>query len=750
MKLDILSGQAYVVALNEAKLQNHEYLTPEHYLYAILMFDSGKDIIEASGGDITGITTDLTEFFDSHIPKKVTETPTDSHLFIKMLELSTVQARSLGRAFITVGDILASIFNLNESFANFIMQSNGVDRLSLMKYISSNTSTTEQQAAIASPKDKDKEFLKQYATNLTDKARASQLDPVIGREDIMERTIQVLCRRLKNNPVHVGDPGVGKTSIVEGLAQKIVDGDVPQILADAQIFYIDMGSLVAGTKYRGDFEERLIKLLDIIAKTKNPIIYIDEIHTVVGAGSVSGGGMDATSIIKPFLAKGELRFIGSTTFEEFKKYFDKDRALSRRFARIDVNEPSVSDCIKILNGIKHKYEQYHDVIFTDEIIELICNLTEKHMQDRFFPDKAIDVMDEVGAFAKMSGGLTRVISRKEIEKTISLMTKLPENSVSGDEMQMLLNLEDNIKKQIFGQDDAVATVVSAIKAARSGLNDAEKPVASMLFVGPTGVGKTEIAIQLAGNLNVKLLRYDMSEYQEKHSVARLIGAPPGYVGYEEGGLLTDAIKKTPYCVLLLDEIEKAHPDIMNVLLQIMDYGTLTDNVGKKADFKNVIIIMTSNAGARELGKRMIGYDSNAFNKDAVDKEVERVFSPEFRNRLDAIVLFNRIDKKMARLITVKAINRLSERLAQKGITFKPSEALIDFISAKGLSETYGAREIIRTVNNDLKRLFVNEMLFGKPESGGTATATVKDGVISVKIRRSGAKAKEIPESKDVI
>jgi ATP-dependent Clp protease ATP-binding subunit ClpA len=580
------------------------------------------------------------------------------------------------------------------------------------------------------------------------------LDPLVGREDILERSIQVLCRRLKNNPVHVGDPGVGKTAVVEGLAQRIVAGRVPDGLKDARLFQLDMGALLAGTRYRGDFEERLVKLLETVKKIPHSILYIDEIHTVVGAGAVSGGGMDATGIIKPYLSRGDIRFIGSTTFDEYKKHFEKDRALARRFQRIDIPEPGESECVEILRGLRARYEAHHAVTYPDEVITLICRLTAKYMNDRFLPDKAIDVMDEAGVYTRLRQDNTEQLSQKAtaqsnmaalikaderttvtaaiVERTVAVMAKVPENSVHNDERDLLRTLEGALNAVVFGQEKAVAAVADAIKSARSGLNEPERPVASLLFVGPTGVGKTEVARQLARILNIQLLRYDMSEYQEKHAVARLIGSPPGYVGYEEGGLLTEAIRRSPHCVLLLDEIEKAHGDILNVLLQVMDYGCLTDNNGKKAGFENVILIMTSNAGAREMTRQVIGFEGGT-DETAAEKAVERVFSPEFRNRLDAVVPFRHVDAEMAERIARKALNRLGAKLKARGVLFTPSENAVAFIAKQGLSEMYGAREIIRLVENDVKKLLADEVLFGKLSDGGEAGLDIIEGQMAVTV-----------------
>ena len=711
MNLDTFAGQVYVVTVNEARLQGHEFVTPEHFLYSTLMFDFGKEIVEASGGNINGILEDLQRFFREFVPMNVTESPTESYAFVQLFELAAAQARTNGRKTVTMAELMSAIFFLQESHAQYILLKNGMNRMSMLKYASSPS----QSNVVV--REKPKQEI-QYTVDLCQKAREGKLDPLIGREEVLNRTIQVLCRRLKNNPVHVGDPGVGKTAIAEGLAQRIVAKDVPDILKDAQILQLDMGALLAGTKYRGDFEDRLVKLLEGAAKLPKPILYIDEIHTVVGAGAVSGSAMDAGGIIKPYLSRGEIRFIGSTTYDEFKKHFEKDRALARRFQRVDIDEPSREECTAILEGLKKRYEDYHKVEYDDEILHLTVDLSAKYMNDRRLPDKAIDVMDEAGVMARLEG--EKKVRQEHVERTVARMAKVPENSVAGDEKDRLRNMEAALNNQVFGQEEAVAAISQAIRAARSGLNEPGKPVASLLFVGPTGVGKTEIAKQLAGLLDITLTRFDMSEYQERHAVARLIGAPPGYVGFEEGGLLTEAIRRNPHCVLLLDEIEKANPDILNVLLQVMDYGRLTDNTGRQADFSNVILIMTSNAGAVDLTRKPIGY-GDELNTKAVDKAVESMFSPEFRNRLDGIVQFNPVNERMAKLIARQAISRLSEKLAARGVVLKPSKSAVDYIASKGLSRTYGAREIMRVVENDVKRLLVNELLFGRLADGGAAS-----------------------------
>jgi len=715
LTLDNISNQVFVVALNEAKLQAHEFVTPEHYLYAALMFAQGRDIVTGGGGDIDRIKSDLDAFFDENIPKSESDSPVQSFMLIKLFENAMRHVSACGKDLVTLGDVIAAMFNLGESFATYILEKNGATRLNILRTVSHGENIP------AGPELSDGDAtLKKYTVNLTERALNNELDPLIGREDILERTIQVLCRRQKNNPVHVGDPGVGKTAIVEGLARMIADGSVPECLLGSTVYYIEMGSVVAGTKYRGDFEERLINILECLAKTEKPIVYLDEIHNIVGAGAVSGGAMDAAGILKPYLAGGGIRFIGSTTYEDYKKYMEKNRALSRRFQTIDVPEPGADESFLILKGLKDRYESHHNVEYPDEVLRHICSLSEKYIRDRFMPDKAIDIMDETGARIRMNAGAGEkyTVTAADVEKCVAQMARVPEDSVRGSETDILRSLADDLKKEIFGQDAAVETVADAIKASRLGLTEMEKPVASMLFVGPTGVGKTEIARRLAALMNVKLLRYDMSEYQEKHSVAKLIGAPPGYVGYDDGGQLTDSVRKSPRCVLLLDEIEKAHQDIMNVLLQIMDYGALTDNVGKKADFRNVIIIMTSNAGAREIGKQMIGFDAKAVDKEAIDREVERLFSPEFRNRLDATVVFNRLGIETARLIARKNLAILQKLMDKKGIRLTITDAAADHIAGRGLSEKFGAREIIRIIDRELKKKLADAVLGGSLPIGG--------------------------------
>ncbi|MBN2545897.1 MAG: ATP-dependent Clp protease ATP-binding subunit ClpA [Spirochaetes bacterium] len=752
MKLDDIASQIIVTATNEARFNNHEYLTPEHILYAALFFEEGARIINSCGGDVEKLKNELKEFFSNNIPVYKEGGPFESASFQNVMHNTAMHALSSGKDVIRLGDILISIFDEKESYARYFLQNEGISKLDILNYISHGIKKVENEfdtfieegyqefpeaEEFEKPKKKKGDMLKFYTIELTEKARNGEIDPVIGREDILKRTLQVLCRRLKNNPVHVGDPGVGKSAITEGLAELIVKNKVPSILKDYKIYHIDMGALIAGTKFRGDFEERIKKVLNQIQKEEKAIIYIDEIHTIVGAGAVSGGTLDASNILKPFLTTGKLRCIGSTTYEEYKKYFDKDRALSRRFQKIEVPEPSIEDTIKILKGLKSRYEKFHNVTFTEKALEAASELSAKYINDRFLPDKAIDVIDETGAYARMHSDDSKeekiTITEKEIEHTVSLIAKIPEQSVSTDETDKLKNLDKEIKKEIFGQNEAIERVVRAIKQSRAGFNELEKPVASLLFVGPTGVGKTELARQISQKLGIPLIRFDMSEYQEKHTVSRLIGSPPGYVGYEEGGLLTDEIRKNPYSVLLLDEIEKAHQDIFNILLQIMDYATLTDNNGKKADFRNVILIMTSNAGAREVGKNLVGFGERKIDNEIMMKEIDNTFSPEFRNRLDNIVTFNHMNNDMAVLISKKAIRQFEEKLKSKNIKVKVTEKCYQWLANKGLTSSFGAREIYRIVQEKIKTFFVDEVLFGSLSKGGVATIDTKDDQISISV-----------------
>ncbi|HAL93255.1 MAG TPA: ATP-dependent Clp protease ATP-binding subunit ClpA, partial [Spirochaetaceae bacterium] len=632
--------------------------------------------------------------------------------------------------------------------AGYLMRKLGIKRLQLLEVlshgindddISSDALSDEEAEDRAEEGARDKRTLRpgtleRFATELTALAAAGKLEPVIGREAEIERTIQVLSRRLKNNPIHVGDAGVGKTAITEGLAQRIAAGNVPPKLKGYTIWSLDMGALLAGTKFRGDFEERVKKVIDLLLKKEKAILFIDEIHTIIGAGAVTGSTLDASNLLKPALTSGKLRCIGSTTYDEYNKIFEKDRALSRRFQKIDIVEPTIPETVEILKGLRPKYEEYHNVQYSDETLEIAVKLAAQFITERKLPDKAIDVIDEAGALARIRADkekdetdtATVDISPHDIEVVIAKIARIPERTVSSSEKDKLATLEDSLKQEVFGQDQAIEAVVKAVKRSRAGFRAPDKPIANFLFVGPTGVGKTELARQLSKHLGITLHRFDMSEYQEKHTVSRLIGSPPGYVGYEEGGLLTDAIRKTPNAVVLLDEIEKAHPDIYNILLQIMDYATLTDNQGRKADFRNVILIMTSNAGARDIGKPLIGFGDQQVSSSALDEAVERAFSPEFRNRLDAVVHFNNLPMEIIERIVKKAVDEFAMQLAEKNVTLKVEDEVIRYLAIKGYSREFGARNISRLVEDQIKTVFVDEVLFGKLEHGGMAMARLEN------------------------
>ncbi len=743
-------------AYSEAKARSHEYVTPEHILYASLFFEGGSKIIIACGGDIKRLKSELEEFLKGgYIPVKEGKEPIQSDGFQNVVENAMLHVVSSGKQVLDIGDMYAAIYYEKESFAVTFLEHEGISRLNILNFVSHGISVVpdpmymdsgedsqlDDREEAPEPEDKQKKktrkFLEMFTTELVARATRNEIDPIIGREDILERTIQVLCRRIKNNPVHVGEPGVGKTAITEGLARLIAQNQVPYPLQGAKIFQLDMGGLLAGTKYRGDFEERMKRVLNELLQEPKAILFIDEIHNVVGAGAVSGGSMDASNILKPVLSLGKLQCIGSTTYEEYKKHFEKDRALSRRFQKIEIPEPTTKETYEILLGIRDRYEDFHNVKYSENALKSAVDLSNKYINDRYLPDKAIDVIDEAGAFIrmkKMSPESKRVtIKEKSIEKVVSKIARIPEKTVNENESSKLKGLEVELKKQIFGQDSAIEMVTHAIKRSRAGFREPDKPVANLLFVGPTGVGKTELSRQLALNLGIPLLRFDMSEYQEKHTVARLIGSPPGYVGFEQGGLLTDGIRKNPHAVLLLDEIEKAHSDVFNTLLQIMDYATLTDNTGKKADFRNVVIIMTSNAGARGLGKPQIGFEDKA-NTGAITTAVEKFFSPEFRNRLDAIVSFGRLTRDHVMLIVKKNLRLFREQLQEKNVTLEVTEECYRWLAVKGYSKLFGAREVARLIQDKVKTWFVDEVLFGRLSQGGTVVADIRNDEVVLTAR----------------
>jgi ATP-dependent Clp protease ATP-binding subunit ClpA len=727
-ELNLILSAAY----REAKFRNHEYLTPEHLLYSSLFFETGAKIVRGCGGDIEKLKTELSEHLkiSQTSADKGTE-PSQSLGLQTIFERAIVHVASAQKKILELGDIYASIFEEKESHAAYFLMKQGISRLDILSFLSHELTTGDQGSPEAEEmrekedeaKKKKQSPLETFAVDLTKLASENRLDPMIGRADILERTMQVLCRRIKNNPIHVGEPGVGKTAITEGLAIRIAGGNVPEKLKGSRIFRLDMGSILAGTKYRGDFEDRMKKLIAELEKIDNAILFIDEIHTIIGAGSASGSALDASNLLKPVLTSGKIRCIGSTTYDEYRKIFDKDHAMSRRFQKIDVPEPSDEDTVKILHGLKSRYETFHNTIYGKGVLDAAVELSTKYINDRFHPDKAIDVMDEAGAFVRMYSKKddTVTVRIKDLERVVARMARVPEKSVSSKESEKLKNLSVELKKYIFGQDKAIEDVSSAIQRSRAGFSNPLRPVASFLFVGPTGVGKTELARSLSTVLGVTLHRFDMSEYQEKHTVARLIGAPPGYVGYEEGGLLTEAVRKTPHAVLLLDEIEKAHPDIFNTLLQVLDYATLTDNNGRKADFRNVIIICTSNAGARDIAKQRVGFAAGK-KTDASDSAVKELFSPEFRNRLDGIVTFNPLNEERILEIVDKEIVLFKDQIKSKKIILTLSEACRKHLSNKGFSPEFGARELSRVVQNELKKPLAEEALFGKLVKGGKVTA----------------------------
>ena len=724
-----------------AKSNKDEFITAEHLLYGITFEDRFINALEELNYNAIDLRKKLDEYISEYIEEGNTDSPVESYSFQQAIIKASEQAIFSSKKSITMEHLISAIYDLENSYASFYLQEEGIEKRDLLyklchenynndDYISEGLISEENEEIDNEINvNNKKDLIKTLTVNLNEQVKGENSDPLIGREEILERTIQILCRRTKNNPIHVGEPGVGKTAITLGLARLINSGNVPEKLKNAEIFSLDIGAALAGTKYRGDFEERIKKVLNEIELHENPIVYIDEIHNIVGAGAIDGGALDTSNLLKPYLVGGKVKFIGATTFDEYKKYFEKDKALSRRFQTIEVKETSIEETIKIINGLKSNYESYHNVKYTNNAIKIAVELSSKYINDRFLPDKAIDIIDEAGAYASMNrSDLNEVlIDEKVIEDVISRICHIPKNTVEKDEVSSLKDLEKNLEGNIFGQDKAIHEVVRCIKISRAGLNNENKPISSLLFVGPTGVGKTEVAKTLANSLGVKLIRFDMSEYAEKHAAAKLIGAPPGYVGYEEGGLLTDTIRKNPYCVLLLDEVEKAHPDILNVLLQVMDYATLSDNQGRKADFRNVILIMTSNAGAKDIGKSVIGFGERVIQGEAIMEEVKKFFTPEFRNRLDKIDVFNHLNKEMALNIARRELNKFNEQLLKKNVKITFDEECVKFIAKNGTSQEYGAREIIRIINQEIKPMLVDEILFGKLSNGGEIAVTNVDG-----------------------
>lgn len=732
-------------AFKEARSQNHEFMTVEHLLLALMTNDGVIEVLKACGSDLDTLKSDLTAFLDETTPLLPPDDERDTQPtlgFQRVLQRAVFHVQSSGKQEVNGLNVLVAIFSEQESQAVYFLKKQDISRLEIVNYISHGISKIEgpapehddavsddesHEAPAASP-------LEQFASNLNELAMAGKIDPLIGRKEEVERTIQILCRRRKNNPLFVGEAGVGKTALAEGLAKRIVDGDVPDVLKAFIIYSLDLGSLLAGTKYRGDFEKRLKAVLKQLKVEENAVLFIDEIHTIIGAGAASGGAMDASNLLKPVLATSELKCIGSTTYQEYRGIFEKDRALARRFQKIDVPEPSVEECVQILAGLKSRFEEHHKVRYTHQALRSAAELSERYINDKHLPDKAIDVIDEAGASQILLPVSKRkkTIGVRDIEAIVAKIARIPAKSVSSDDKEVLRSLESNLKLVIYGQDNAVDSLSSAIKLSRSGLGNTEKPIASFLFAGPTGVGKTEVTRQLARILGIELIRFDMSEYMEQHTVSRLIGAPPGYVGFDQGGLLTEAINKHPHAVLLLDEIEKAHPDVFNVLLQVMDHGTLTDNNGRKADFRNVIFVMTTNAGADKLNRSSIGFQSQDHSTDAMET-IKKVFTPEFRNRLDSIIQFNQLGPDMIGRVVDKFIFEFEAQLEEKGVSLTVDDEARTWIAIKGYDPKMGARPMARIIQEHLKKPMAEELLFGRLTHGGSLHITVVNDELNFEI-----------------
>ncbi|WP_243366223.1 ATP-dependent Clp protease ATP-binding subunit ClpA [Fundidesulfovibrio soli] len=712
-------------AVKEVKRRNHEYLTLEHLLHAIVQEESGKAILLSCGANVVRLKLQLERFFAEHMEVVSEEQSSEVVQTLgvqRVLQRAIMQMQAAGKENVHVGDVLAAMFEEDDSYAVYFLKSQGISRLDVLESIAHGQGVEQGAEAETANKNGEKQTaLEQFTVDLVAKARDGKIDPLIGREEELTRTVQVLARRRKNNPLYVGDPGVGKTALAEGLALRIANGDVPETFRNVEVFALDMGALLAGTKYRGDFEARMKSVLGELHAKPGAILFVDEIHTIVGAGATSGGTMDASNILKPVLASGQLRCIGSTTYEEYKNHFEKDRALSRRFQKIEVPEPSIEEAVEILKGLKPHYEEHHGVQYTPAALRSAVELSARHLNDRFLPDKAVDVIDEAGAVFRLQDKPGKhTVGVHEVEKIISRMARIPAQRVSSTDRARLSGVEEELKRLIFGQDEAVEVLCKAIKRSRAGLSPAGRPTGNFLLAGPTGVGKTELAKQLANVLGVHFMRFDMSEYMEKHAVARLIGAPPGYVGFDQGGLLTEGIRKHPYCVLLLDEIEKAHPDMFNILLQVMDYATLTDNNGRKADFSNVILLMTSNAGAREMAANTIGFGTakGGDTESHGRKAIEKLFSPEFRNRLDAVVSFKPLTSDIMEMIVGKYVAELNKQLKERKVTLDLSPKAVAWLAEKGFDPSFGARPLSRLIQEKVKDPLTDEMLFGKLQKGG--------------------------------
>jgi len=733
-ELEVTISQAY----QEARSARHEFLTVEHLLLALLDNSSALSILSACGANIAGLEAELRKALNDTVPELDQEDNRDTQPtigFQRVLQRALYHVQSAGKQEVIGANVLVAIFSEKDSYAIYLLNKFNVTRLEVVDYISHGISPLQKSASdnteevaeegLEEGTEGRKSALENFTSNLNERAREGKIDPLIGRGDEVERTIQILCRRRKNNPLFVGEAGVGKTAMAEGLALRIVEGEVPEVLADATIYALDLGALLAGTKYRGDFEKRLKSVLSELHKISGAVLFIDEIHTIIGAGAASGGVMDASNLIKPVLASGELRCIGSTTYQEFRGVFEKDRALARRFQKIDITEPSVTETIEILRGLKSRFEEHHGVKYTDEALRAAAELSGRHINDRHLPDKAIDVIDEAGARQRMLPEKERkkLLDEHDIETIVAHMARIPPKQVSRSDRDALRTLERDLKLTIFGQDEAIDALAAAIKMSRSGLGEEEKPIGSFLFAGPTGVGKTEVTRQLAMILGIELIRFDMSEYMEAHSVSRLVGAPPGYVGFDQGGLLTEAVTRNPHAVLLLDEIEKAHPDVYNILLQIMDHGKLTDTNGREADFRNVILVMTTNAGAQQSSRRSIGFTEQEHVSDSAEA-IRRTFTPEFRNRLDAVIQFKALDPSIVLLIVDKFILELEAQLALKDVSLSVSVAARQWLAEKGFDPEMGARPMKRVIQSKIKRPLADDLLFGVLSEGGEVDITL--------------------------
>jgi ATP-dependent Clp protease ATP-binding subunit ClpA len=724
---------ALTLAVSEARRRRHEFLCVEHLLYALLHDGDVAEVVRQCGGDVQTLKRDLAKFFDEQLdrlPEGAETSPQQTLGFQRVIQRAAAHVQSAGKEEILARNVLVAIFRETDSHAAFVLESQGVTRLDVVSYISHGVSKLDEEEPLTidaeEPEGEEearggpaRDPLEAFTTELVASAAAGKIDPLVGREVELKRTARVLCRRRKNNPVFVGEAGVGKTALVEGLALQIHQGKVPPLLASARIFALDMGAVLAGTRYRGDFEQRLKSVLTALQKQENAILFIDEIHTLVGAGAASGGSLDASNILKPALASGELRCIGATTYQDYKSYFERDRALARRFQRIEVPEPTADETHEILKGLKGHYEKHHGVSYTRGALRSAADLSARYINDRHLPDKAIDVIDEAGAAVQTQPAHQRrkVVRGRDIEQIVATMAKIPPRSVSVSDRERLENLERDLKLTVYGQDEAITALAASIKLSRAGLGQPEKPVGSFLFAGPTGVGKTEVARQLASVLGVEFLRFDMSEYTEAHTVSRLIGAPPGYVGFDQGGLLTDAVRKTPHAVLLLDEIEKAHANLFNLLLQVMDHATLTDNNGRRADFRNVILIMTTNAGAQEMAAPVIGFGGRS-NADKGAKAIERLFSPEFRNRLDAVISFGALSEPVIERVVDKFIAQLDVQLNESRVFIQITPEARRYLARKGYDPAFGARPMDRLIQTEIKRVLADEILFGRLRGGG--------------------------------